>query len=166
MSCKDFGGLDPVAGICVGSFIPIHRYSTCCCMLDKIFTAMLNLIRSIMRAFNLETEIVLTEHKIKTKAVKPERSEKAWDDSHWVHGNIFIKDYANPVKISKEKIEENDYHLIASERYKTFMEQDLIDDMLQASKDSGLTLLQALIVILSTNLLSVGMIYAFTTGMI
>lgn len=135
-------------------------------MLELIFTAMLNAVRQLMRVFNLETEIVLTEHKIKTKARKPKNSDKAWDDSHWVYGNIFIKDYANPVKIAKDKVEENDYHLIASERYKTFMEQDLIDDMLQASKDDGLTLLQALVAIIATNLLSVGMIYAFTTGMI
>ena len=120
-------------------------------MLDKLFTAIIKALRGIMRSLNLETEIVLTEHKIDIKAVNPDENGKHWDENIWTYGNIYLKDFANPINIKKSEIEDKDYDLITSERYQTFMEQSLIDDMLQASKTDGLTLKQALIAIISTS---------------
>lgn len=135
-------------------------------MFATLFTAMLNALRGIMRELNLETEIVLTEHEIKIKAVNPEETEKNWDDSLYRHGNLYFRDFANPIDFKREDVKPDNYELITSERYKTFMEQSLIDDMLQASKDSDLTLKQALIAIISTNVLSMGLIYITTSGAI
>jgi len=119
-----------------------------------------------MRTLNLETEIVLTEHKIEINAVNPDEIDKDWDSNIWTYGNIYLKDIANPINIKKSEIKDKDYDLITSERYKTFMEQSLIDDMLQASKSDGLTLKQVLIAIISTNLLTLGILYLVSSGAI
>jgi len=128
-------------------------------MFASLFTAMLSAVRGLMRAFNLQTEIVLTDHKIKIKAVNPTETEKYWDNNIWTYGNIYLQDFANPIDIRQSVVEDKEYDLITTERYKTFMEQTLIDDMLQASKTDGLTLKQALIAILATNILTVGLVY-------
>jgi hypothetical protein len=116
-------------------------------MLKYLFAALLNAVRGIARTFGYELKIVLTDHKILLKFDNPDREGSCWDKSHWTYGNIFIEGYANPVKPSIT--EDDKTEMITSDRYKTFMEQSLIDDMLQASKSKGLTLLQAVIAIVS-----------------
>ena len=134
-------------------------------MFGALFTIAVSLIRSTARLFNYELKIVLTEHKIKVKFDKPDREENCWDDSHWIRGNIFLKGIANPINIKKSDVKESeDVEIITSDRYKTFMEQSLIDDMLQASKSDGLTLKTVAIILGSLNVLAVGVIYVLTNG--
>lgn len=143
-------------------------------MLAWLFTTLLNAVRSVARAVGLELEVVLTEHKIKTKMQNPDKTDKFWNSKIWTNGNIYLKDYANPVNIEISDIENHshkeddsvDADLITTERYKTFMEQSLIDDMLQASKDNDLTLKTAVIAIIATNLLTLGIVYVASSGMI
>lgn len=113
-------------------------------------------------------KIVLTEHKMKVKFDKPEREGNCWDKTHWNYGNLYLEGLANPIKISKNEIENSeDYNVITSDRFETFMEQSLIDDMLQASKsDGGLTLKSAVLIIGSLNVLGIGIIYVLGTGAI
>jgi hypothetical protein len=133
-------------------------------MFAWLFTTVVNALRGTARIFNLELRIVLTEHKIKTEFVKPKNSDVAWDSEHWVYGNIFVEGIANPVKITKSKLEEEDVEIITSDRYKTFMEQSLIEDMLQASKSSGLSLKQVAIALGALNILAVGIVFIITGG--
>lgn len=107
---------------------------------------------------------MLTEHKIKTKFESPSNENNAWDSNHWVYGNIFLKGIANPIKPKKSDVENGDYEIITSERYKSYMEQDLIDDMLQASKSSGLTLKNVALMLGALNILAVGLVFILTNG--
>jgi len=135
-------------------------------MFAQLFTTILKMLRQSMRMVNLELEVELTDHKIKTRAVNPEESDRAWDSRQWVHGNLYLEGLANPIKITPKDVKnlDEDYEIISSERYKTFMEQNLIDDMLNASKSDGLTIKQALIAIIASNVLTVGLIVVLTGG--
>lgn len=133
-------------------------------MLGALFTILANGVRGIARIFGYELKIVLTEHKIKTKFDNPSREGNCWDSTHWTKGNIFLKGIANPIKPKKTEVEDGDWDLITSERYKTFMEQSLIDDMLQASKSDGLTLKTAVIALASLQILNLVGLYFISNG--
>lgn len=133
-------------------------------MLGALFAMLLNSVRGIARMFGYELKIVLTEHKIKTKFDNPEREGNCWDSEHWVRGNIFFKGIANPIKPKKSEVKDGDWDIITSERYQTFMEQSLIDDMLQASKSDGLTLQQAVIALGALQLLNLVGLYLISNG--
>lgn len=133
-------------------------------MLGALFTMLANFVRGIARIFGYELKIVLTEHKIKTKFDNPEREGNCWDSTHWTRGNIFLKDIANPIKPKKSEVEDGDWDIITSERYQTFMEQSLIDDMLQASKSDGLSLKTAVIALASLQLLNLAGLYLISNG--
>jgi hypothetical protein len=133
-------------------------------MFRALFTIAVNALRGTARLFGYELKIVLTEHKIKTKFDKPSREGNCWDDSHWIRGNIFIKDIANPINIKKSDVEDEDVEIITSERYKRFMEQSLVDDMLQASKTGKMTVKNAVVILGSLIVLGIGVIYVLTTG--
>lgn len=133
-------------------------------MFEYLFTMLVNAIRGTARIFGYELKIVLTEHKIKTKFASPSSEKNNWDDSHWIRGNIFIDGIANPINISKQEVKNGDYEIITSERYKTFMEQSLIDDMLQASKSDGLTLKTVALILAMINILAVGLVFILSNG--
>lgn len=133
-------------------------------MLEVIFTTLLQSLRGTARLFGYEIALVLSEHKIKTKFKSPNSKTNAWDSEMYVHGNIFFKDLANPIKPTKSDISPEENDIITSERYKTFMEQSLIDDMLKVSQKSDLTLKQVAIGIGAFNMLLVGLVYYMTVG--
>ena len=116
----------------------------------------LKLTRSIANTFGYELEITVDDHEIDVKFVDPENKErKAWDSNHFVSGNIFYKDYANPINF--KMVDEQNLKFISSERYETFMEQSLIDDIVRSSKENSITLIQAVIVIVLTQLTTIGL---------
>lgn len=80
--------------------------------------------------------IKLSEHRIKEEYAKPEdlEGEMAYDESHYVNGNIYIDGHANPVKPNEV---EDKVELISSKRYKDFMQQDLAADIIRATEDEG-----------------------------
>lgn len=129
-------------------------------MWHTIATAMIAISRSIGKMFGYELAVIISEHSIKLQMVNPDNKvDRAYDDNTFVSGNVFVKDFANPLSIEKisEAYEEQDF--ITSERYKKFMEQSLIDDIVRSSKDDGLTVTQAVLILGSIQVLSVAIIY-------
>lgn len=129
-------------------------------MWHTIATVMIAFSRSIGKMFGYELAVIISEHSIKLQMVNPDNKvDRAYDDNTFVSGNVFVKDFANPLSIEKisEAYEEQDF--ITSERYKKFMEQSLIDDIVRSSKDDGLTVTQAVLILGSIQVLSVAIIY-------
>lgn len=113
---------------------------------------MIGFWRSLGELLGYELDVVISEHKIKLEMVSPEDldgSGRMWDDSIFTTGNLHLEGIANPIDFEWPD-DDSAASIITSERYKTFMEQSLIDDIIsEGSDNSGLTLLHVL-VILST----------------
>ena len=94
--------------------------------------------------------VELSDHSIDISMERPDKTERAWDDRLYKSGNVFLKGYANPIKPSIEpndKLENHDevdieesnerptpesqhVSVISSSRFKTYMKQDLISQLL------------------------------------
>lgn len=87
------------------------------------------------------------------KMVPPKRTkDMAWDDKLYVKGNLFVGDYANPIKpsvdyndglenpdtvdVEASEDAEDSAHVsvISSPRYRLFMMQDLVSQLLNPSE--------------------------------
>lgn len=109
--------------------------------------------RSIGNSMGCELAVDVSGHSIETKMVPPKpNSERAWDDDLFVKGNLFVNDYANPVKPVVEHNEgiddpdqveletsdegDDDVHtsVISSKRYGLFMMQNLVSELLNPSE--------------------------------
>lgn len=129
-------------------------------MWHTIATVMIAFSRSIGKMFGYELAVIINEHSIKLKMVNPDNKEdRAYDDNHFVSGNVFVKEFANPLSIEKVAEAYKEQEFITSERYKKYMEQSLIDDIVRSSKDDGLTVTQAVLILGSIQVLSVAIIY-------
>lgn len=116
-------------------------------------TWLLSNARLIGRYLGTELVVETSDHSIKTTMETPDKSSRAWDDNMYRYGQLYIKGYANPVKPSVEYHEdlrdpdtatleemrtdggEGDYpelhtELISSPRYREYMRQDLISQLL------------------------------------
>ena len=109
--------------------------------------------RSVGNMMGCELAVDVSGHSIETKMVPPEpNSQRAWDDDLFVKGNLFVNDYANPVKPvveHKEGIDDPDQveletsdegessvhtSVISSKRYGLFMMQNLVSELLNPSE--------------------------------
>lgn len=115
-----------------------------------VSNALIGFGRKLGRKAGAELVVELSEHDIKLGMVSPDDSERAWDDTLYKHGNVFVDGYANPIKpkvrhnkdletpdtIDVEEGEEteveDDTHvkLISSPRFGAFMRQKLISELL------------------------------------
>lgn len=95
-----------------------------------------------------ELAVELSDHSINVRMVETDTEQRAWDDNLYRYGNVFIDGYANPIKPSVEyneeledpdtvdveegSAEDSDSHveLISSPRYRDYMRQDLIGQLL------------------------------------
>lgn len=129
-------------------------------MWNTISTVLIALSRSIGKMFGYELAVIINEHSIELQMVNPENvEERAYDDNHFVSGNLFVKEFANPVNIKNMAKAYKDQEFITSKRYKKYMEQSLIDDIVRSSKNSGLTVTQAVFILVAAQALSVAIIY-------
>lgn len=119
----------------------------------KIASFALQSARLFGRALGTELAIELSDHSIDTKMIVPGRDNQAWDANLYKRGNVFLKNYANPIKPvlhTNEDLEDPDTaeikegstetdssqpdnteaKLIASKRYQKYMRQDLISQLL------------------------------------
>lgn len=104
----------------------------------------------------LELAVEVSDHSIKTEMEVPDNSERAWDRDLYKHGNLFVASYANPIKpsvnhnpdldtpdeidveegnqkegkVKTETESESHVELISSGRYREYMRQDLISQLL------------------------------------
>lgn len=118
-----------------------------------IGNALIGLGRKIGRSEGQsELAVTISDHSIDAHMVETSKENLAWDDNLYRHGNVFVKGYANPVKPvvnhNKElenpdtvELEEGDgdtdsdvddthVELISSPRYRDYMRQDLISQLL------------------------------------
>ena len=107
--------------------------------------------RSLGRLAGGELKVELSDHSINTQMRRPDKDERAWDDSMFKHGNVFVEGYGNPIKprvnyhetlqepdrIDHEEgdgdeDDDSDAHveLISSPRYRDYMRQDLVSQLL------------------------------------
>lgn len=119
---------------------------------ETLATTMLNTARSMGRILGTELVIECSEHSIETSMETPEQDDRAWDSNLYKHGQMFYSGYSNPIKptvdVNKSLEEpdtvdieegtegdENDAEgphteLISSARYRAYMRQDLISQLL------------------------------------
>lgn len=122
-----------------------------------IANSLIGMGRSIGQTLGLELAVEVNDHSIRTRMEKPDESEKAWDENLYRHGNLFVSGYANPIKPDvrhdpalenpntvdvkegdpddeSDDVDETDdgrhVELISSARYREYMRQDLISQLL------------------------------------
>jgi hypothetical protein len=117
--------------------------------------AIMNIVRSTFSIVGYELVVELSEHSIEIDLERPDKNKRAWDSSLYKTGNVFLAGYANPIKpvaranpeleehdkaellegegeVEGEETNTEDRHtaVIASSRFRTYMKQDLISQML------------------------------------
>lgn len=120
---------------------------------DKIGRLVYDIVAGIMLMLGYKLKVTVGEHKIYLDWVKAsDMKERAWDSTHFVNGNIFIKGFANPVKPYLDK-KKNKLELMESTRYKDYMKLQTIQNIakLSAGKTGGISIkLLAVLIIFQT----------------
>lgn len=114
-----------------------------------------SLCESVAYAAGFQLRVITSDHSVRIKFVKPDKDTRAWDTNIFKNANLFVEGYANPIKPTVEhnsKLEnpdtievregepdgendetdgsERDVSLIASSRYRDYMRQDLVSQLL------------------------------------
>lgn len=119
---------------------------------ETIANALLAAGRGLGRMVGLQLAVEVSDHSISISMEAPDRDERAWDSDLYKSGNLFVSNYANPVKPrvthnpdldtpnEVETVEGDDgegenedgdhVQLISSGRYREYMRQDLISQLL------------------------------------
>lgn len=120
-----------------------------------VANALLGAGRSLGRFFGYELAVTQHDHSIDIEMVAPNKDNQAWDTDLFKRGNLFRGGYANPVKIQVDHnaelenpdtgyVDESEQvatdggevkagrhtELITSDRYREYMRQDLISQIL------------------------------------
>lgn len=118
----------------------------------------LDMVASTGKAIGLQQKIEVSDHSVSVKLTLPDQDKDAWDEDMFRHSNIFIRGYANPIKPvvnhnpelrNKDTVDleesdtgegdedwdeddEDEGHvdLISSTRYRDYMRQDLVSQLL------------------------------------
>jgi hypothetical protein len=114
----------------------------------------LDSIRSAGELLGYQLAVEVSDHSIDIQLEKPNHEQRAWDTNLYSDGNLFVEGYANPIKPRVEYNEdlenpdtidvedgdpdehtqdfESERHveLISSPRYRDYMRQDLISQIL------------------------------------
>lgn len=110
--------------------------------------------RTLGQLVGLQLAVEVSDHSISLSMEKVDKDTRAWDTNLYKNGNLFLKGYANPVKLrliqneglenpdtvdvedgetdseAHEEAEEQNAEVIASSRYRDYMRQDLISQLL------------------------------------
>lgn len=116
-----------------------------------------SVVDGMAAAFGLEPKVELSDHSIRYEYVRPDKDREAWDSNLYRRGNVFIGGYANPIKPrvhenpelenpnTVDVVEGNDeetdddtdeaddgphVNMISSARYRDYMRQDLVSQLL------------------------------------
>lgn len=120
---------------------------------NKIGKLAYDVVAGIMLMLGYKLKVTVGEHKIYLDWVKASNlKERAWDKSHYVNGNIFVKGYANPIKPRLDR-EKSNLDMIESTRYKDFMKLQTIQNIakLSSGKTGGVSIkLLAVLIIFQT----------------
>jgi len=155
-------------------------------MLTGLATWFVRKGRRMGRLLGRELVVEQSDHSLTLSMEKPNNDRRAWDGNQFKRGQLFVRGYANPVKINvdhnpgignkdtvaiadgdgtatefsdeegqpEEPEEDRSVEVIASERYRQFMEQDLISQLLNP-KEQWEKLVYGLIGIGSLQFLSI-----------
>lgn len=96
-------------------------------VLAKLLTALIGIARSLGHAAGYRTAVVLEDQRVDVKLIHLDEDAIAWDPGHYLYTNLFLSGYANPVK---PEVDESDVSLVPSERYKRYMDQHLLSEMI------------------------------------
>lgn len=101
----------------------------------KVTNGLFKLVMGIASMFDLKIAVILMRHKIKLETVHEDEKEndRYYDPKHYLNGNLYIEDMANPVDI--EELEDKT-QMISSEKYKKFFDIDILEKIAQVSKGS------------------------------
>lgn len=130
---------------------------------SSLATAAIGTARSFGNMLGCELAVNAGGQTLDAKMVPPKKTKDvAWDDSLFVKGNLFVGDYANPIKptvnhnqgldtpdtvdveASEEGEEDAHVSVISSPRYRLYMIQDLVSQLLNPSE--RLTMIQWILV--------------------
>lgn len=113
-------------------------------------------VESTASAMGVRTKVELSDHSINVSYRLPDDDKRAWDRDLYKNGNVFVSGYANPIKPRvehNEQLENPDtvdvaegdvdeeaaeseadggphVSLISSSRYRDYMRQDLVSQLL------------------------------------
>lgn len=112
-------------------------------------------MESVAYSAGFKLRVIVSDHSVKIKFVKPDKDTRAWDTNLFKNANLFVQGYANPFKPrvnhnsklenpdtidSKDGEPDGENHetavsdrevdLIASSRYRDYMRQDLVSQLL------------------------------------
>ncbi len=114
----------------------------------KIGNVFIGFGRKIGRSLGYELAVVSSSHSLQAKLEPPDKSNRAWDPDLYRHGNLFVEGHANAIKprveyhkelenpnqveVEKSDVKDEDTHtdIISSPRYREYMRQDLIEQLL------------------------------------
>ena len=130
-------------------------------MLESIPNRLLDYALSIGKTMGYELVVEVSDHSIDIQMERPDKTERAWDPDMYHSGNLYVSNYANPIKpkinyqdrldtpdtiqVTESQTEDfgedldqqpdsqqDDRHiqLISSPRYRDYMRQDLISQLL------------------------------------
>lgn len=143
-------------------------------VLATVLTKIIGFWRNVGNKFGYQMEITLTDHNINIKMSKFNKQKKAYDETQYTRGNIFIKDYGNPIKpqVTQKDNTENSNNkkpkikntkLIPSFKYKEYMNQHLIKELKEKPEDNK-KLLYGIILIMFLNLGSIALLLSQIMG--
>jgi len=119
--------------------------------LASLSNVWLSVNEGIARVLGLQFKVELSDHSIDVEFAKPDKDESAWDTNMYRNGNVFVAGYANPIKPvvnehakfsepntvdvdegGEPENESDDIHvsMISSSRYRDYMRQDLVSQLL------------------------------------
>jgi hypothetical protein len=80
----------------------------------------------------LKLKVMLNKHKIDQEYTIPDKTNDAWDFDTYYNGNLFLEDKAQPLRLNKDN---NRLKLMSSDRYRSYMNNKLVDDIVSASEE-------------------------------
>lgn len=132
----------------------------------RVLNLLVGLVDGLTRLLGYRLMVVLDDHQIDVKVIAPDSSDEiAYDDNHYVNGNIFLKGYANPIKLKLDKAKK-EVALISSERYKYFMRMNLVKDIIRSTEGGGWSLETMVKIMLILLLVNTGFIVFFVVLLI
>lgn len=157
---------------------------------DRLASLAMAGARAFGRKIGCQIVVEVSDHSISTSMEVPEQDHRAWDSDLYHRGQLYYKGYANPIKptVSRntelaepdqvdvkegEGDEENEeapdqdgdhVNLISSTRYRQFMHQDLISQLLNP-REQWKILVYAMIIVGGLVLINV-MLSLRTAGVI
>ena len=84
----------------------------------------------------LKLKVLLSNHKIDTDYTIPDEGELAWDMDTYYNGNLFLKGKSNPLRLTKD---DTQVKIMSSDRYRSLMNNKLVDDMVNASTEKDIS---------------------------